>query len=248
MARNRNKMSLYEVIGQSRSKSGYGKTLKKLRQEKTTRDEPVTAKTAIPSSGRAVHWPRKPKILQFNAGRIEISLPYPLAIAVLLGIVLLFLLVFRIGEVGGLSKKGISGSTEGILNGLRKRITGNVAGTEERTGDDEIIPPDTGKTGTEVSTGNNRIVIQTFNKRVDLELVQYYFAEGGIETEIRKIGDTFYLVTVNKYEKDPKIAGTDGYADLQKIIRWGARYKAPQGYESFAPNLFSDAYGKKFDD
>lgn len=248
MARNRNKISLYEVIGQSRSKSSYGKTLKKLRPEKTNRDEPTTAKTAIPSSGRAMHWPRKPKILQLNAGRIEISLPYPLAIALLLGVVLLFLLVFRIGELGGLSKKGISGSTEGILNGLRKRITGGVAGEGEKTGEDEIIPPDTGKTGTEVSTGNNRIVIQTFNKRADLELVQYYFAEGGIETEIRKIGNTFYLVTVDRYEKDPTIEGTDGYMALQRIIKWGARYKAPKGFESFAPNLFSDAYGKRFDD
>jgi hypothetical protein len=245
MARNRNKMSLYEVIGQSRSKSSFGKTLKKFTPEKTDRDEPTTAKTAIPSSGRAMHWPRKPKIVQFNAGRIEISLPYPLAIAVLLGVVLLVLVALWIGEIGYLSRGRITNSAGKVLTGWRKAVVDGVAGTGEKS---DEIPPDTGGDGTEVSTGNNRIVIQTYDKRADLELVQYYFAEGGIETEIRKIGNTFYLVTVNKYEKDPKIAGTDGYAALQRIIKWGARYKAPKGFESFAHNLFSDAYGKRFDD
>ena len=106
-------------------------------------------------------------------------------------------------------------------------------------------------TETGESKGNNRIVIQTYDKRADLELVQYYFAEGGIETEIRKIGDTFYLVSADKYEKDPKIEGTDGYAAKQKIIEWGARYKAPQGYETFGAKSFETAYGRygmKFDD
>ena len=114
--------------------------------------------------------------------------------------------------------------------------------------EDKTIPPDAGKTGTDVSTGNNRIVIQTYDKRADLELVQYHFAEGGIGTEIREIGNTFYLVTVNKYEKDPSIEGTDGYAALQRIIKWGARYKAPPGYEPFGAKSFETAYGMKFDD
>jgi hypothetical protein len=106
---------------------------------------------------------------------------------------------------------------------------------------------DTTITETGKSTGSNRIVIQTYDKRADLELVQYHFAEGGIETEIRNIGGTFYLVTKNKYD-NPNREGTDGYAAKQQIIKWGARYKAPQGYETFAPNLFKDAYGMKFDD
>ena len=244
MARNRRKMSPYEVIGQSRSKSSFGKTLKKLPPEKSDSGEPATAESAMPASGRATHWPGKPKLLQFNAGRIEISLPYPLAIAVFLGFILLFLVALWLGETGYLKRNRITNSAGTVFNGLRKTVEGGIAGSDEN----ERISPDVGKAVT--GTGSNRIVIQTYDKRADLELVQYHFAEGGIETEIRTVGDTFYLVTtVDKYE-NPDREGTDGYAAKQKIIKWGARYKAPQGYESFVPNLFSDAYGygKKFDD
>ncbi len=242
MARNRRKMSPYEVIGQSRSKSSFGKTLKKLPPEKSDSGERATAESAMPASERATHWLGKPKLVQFNAGRIEISLPYPLAIAVLLGIILLFLVALWLGETGYLSRTRITNSARTVLQGRRTAAGGGMVGSDEN----ERISPDAGKTVT--GTGNNRVVIQTFDKRADLEQVQYHFAEGGIETEIKKIGDTFYLRTVDKYEKAPKIEGTDGYAALQRIIKWGARYEAPQGYESFASNLFSDAYGKKFDD
>jgi hypothetical protein len=234
-------MSLYEVIGQSKSKSGYGKTIKKTTPKKSDSDKQATAESAQLATVRTTHWPRKPRLLQFNAGRIEISLPYPLAIAVFLGFILLLLVALWLGETGYLNRMRITNSAGTVLNGLRKTVEGGIAGGDEN----ERISPDI---GTVTGTGNNRIVIQTYDKRADLELVQYHFAEGGIETEIRKIGNTFYLVTVDRYEKDPKIAGTDGYAALQKIKKWGARYKAPQGYESFAKNLFSDAYGKKFDD
>ncbi len=242
MARNRRKMSLYEVIGQSRSKSSFGKTLKKLPPEKSDSGEPATAESAMPASERATHWPRKPKLVQFNAGRIEISLPYPLAIAVFLGIILLFLVALWLGETGYLNRKRITNSAGTVLNGRWTTVGEGMVGSDEN----ERISPDVGKTVT--GTGNNRIVIQTYDKRADLELVQYHFSEGNIETEIRKIGKTFYLVSADKYEKDPKIEGTDGYAAKQKIIEWGARYKAPQGYEPFGVKSFETAHGMKFDD
>jgi hypothetical protein len=235
-------MSLYEVIGQSRSKSSFGKALKKLPPEKSDSGEPATAESVMPASERATHWPRKPKLVQFNAGRIEISLPYPLAIAVFLGVVLLFLVALWLGETGYLNRKRITNPAGTVLNGRRTTVEEGMVGSDEN----ERISPDVGKTVT--GTGNNRIVIQTYDKRADLELVQYYFAEGGIETEIRKIGDTFYLVSADKYEKDPKIEGTDGYAAKQKIIEWGVKYKAPQGYETFGAKSFETAHGMKFDD
>ena len=238
MARNRKKVSLYEVMGKSRPKSGYDNTLKKWPAEKSDRDEPTTAKSAMPGPGRAAHWPKKPKIMQFNAGRIEISMPYPLAVALLLGVVLLVLVALWVGEVGYLSRRRITNLTGGVGGGM--------AGTRERPGVDEEISPDVGKAVT--GTGNNRIVIQTYDKRADLELVQYHFAEGGIETEIRTVGDTFYLVTVDKYEENPKRPGTDGYVAKQKIIKLGAKYKAPPGYEPFGVKSFETAFGKKFDD
>ncbi len=240
MARNRKKMSPYEVIGKTRSKSSYGK---KLPPGKPERTEQGTVESVLPAPGKAIHWPRKPKIVQFNAGRIEISLPYPLAIAVLLGIILLFLVALWIGEIGYLNSEGVANSTGKVLKSRQKTVTGGMSGSDL----EEKNLTDLGKTETSTSTGNHRIVIQTYDKRADLELVQYHFAQGNIGTEIRKIGDTFYLVSKDKYE-NPGREGTDGYAAKQKIIEWGARYKAPKDYETFAPNLFSDAYGKKFED
>ena len=54
-------------------------------------------------------------------------------------------------------------------------------------------------------------------------------------------------MTVDKYD-NPDRPGTDGSVAKQKIIELGTKYKAPTGYESFAPNLFKDAYGMRFDE
>ena len=243
MARNRKKVSLYEVISKSSPKSSYGKTLKERPPEESDSDEPTTAQTAMPASGRAAYWPRKPKIIQLNAGRLEISLPYQLAIALLLGLVLLVLIGVWLGQTGYLSKQRITGSVAKILK------TGPNAETDigNRANIDEKKPPGVRETTTGESKGNNRIVIQTYRARADLEQVQTYFGQCGIETEIREIGGTFYLVTRNKYD-NPGRQGTDGAIAKQEIIKFGAQYKAPEGYETFAPNLFRDAYGMKFDD
>jgi hypothetical protein len=77
--------------------------------------------------------------------------------------------------------------------------------------------------------------------------VKQYFDEAGIRTEIIKVGNTYFLVTVDKYD-DPGRPGTDGYRVKQRIIELGPKYKAPMGYETFAPNFFTDAYGMRFDD
>lgn len=248
MAHDRKKISMYEVMSKGQLKASYGKTLKKQRPKKADSDDKTSAETPLAAAGRATYWPRKPKLVQFNAGRVEVSLPYPIAIAVLLGIILLFVVALWLGEVGYFSRERITNSAGSMFKNLREAARNGLTGRIEGTDIDEGIMSDTTITETDTSTGNNRIVIQTYDKRADLELVQYHFAEGGIETEIRKIGNTFYLVTVNRYEKDPSIEGTDGYAALQRIIKWGARYKAPQGYEPFGTKSFETAHGKKFDD
>jgi len=244
MARNRKKVSLYEAISKSSPKSSYGKPLRKLQPEEPDSGEPTTAKTAIPASGRAAYWPKKPKIVQFNAGRIEISLPYQLAIALLLGLVLLVLIGVWLGQTGYLSKQRITGSVAKILkNGPNAETDiGNRANIDGKK------PSDVRETTTGESKGNNRIVIQTYPASADLGPVQTYFAQFGIETEIREIGGTYYLVTKAKYEEDPKRPGTDGYVAIQNIIELGAKYKAPQGYEPFGAKSFETAFGKKFDD
>ena len=73
-----------------------------------------------------------------------------------------------------------------------------------------------------------------------------YFSENGIETEIRKVGNWYYLISAEKYD-NPEKAGTDGFAAKQRIVELGAKYKSPPGYGSFGTKPFSDAYGMKLD-
>jgi len=243
MARNRKKVSLYEVISKSSPKSGYGKTLKERPPEESDSEEPTTAQTAIPDTGRTAYWPKKPKIIQLNAGRIEISLPYQLAIALLLGLVLLVLIGVWLGQTGYLSKQRITGSVAKILKPNAETDIGNRVDV-----DGKISPGGVRETTTGESKGNNRIVIQTYHARADLEPVQTYFGQCGIETEIIPIDNKWILVTKAKYEEKPESPGTDGYVALQNIIELGAKYKAPPGYEPFGAKSFGTAFGMKFDD
>ena len=252
MARNRKnighhrrKKSLYEVIGKTRLKSSYGKTLEQPRPEKADKDEPTTElSVAVPE--RAVQWPRKPRIVQFNAGRIEISIPYQLAIAFLLFIILLVLVVFRLGQIN-----------QRIANSAANKQKNNpdtppgrkeVAGQGQNTDTNEKMSANGKKGESAESKGNYRIVIQTYRLKAHLVPVQEYFGQFDIETEIRKkIDNWYYLVTTEKYQSTER-AGTDGYLAKQRIIELGAEYKAPQGYETFGAKSFETAYGMKFDD
>jgi len=238
----RKKKSLYEVIGEGRLKSRYGKTLEQPRPEKADKDEPTT-EPAVAVPERAAQWPRRPRIVQFNAGRIEISIPYQLAIAFFLFIILLVLVVFRLGQL----KERVGGPAVKIQKN-NPELTGQkeVAGQGQNTDTNKKIPP------VEVveSKGNNRIVIQEYQVRAHLEPVQQYFARFGIETEIIPIDNQWFLLTKDKYG-NPEKPGTDGYFAKQKIIELGAEYKAPPGYETFAKKgkkPFYDAYGKRFDE
>ncbi len=95
--------------------------------------------------------------------------------------------------------------------------------------------------------GRNRIVIQMYQVRGHLEPVKAYFDGMGVQTEILKKDNWYYLATKNRYE-NPERQGTDGYTAKEKIIELGSGYKAPAGYETFAPNFFSDAFGMRFDE
>ena len=240
MARNRRKKALYEVISRTSPKPGYGRAGEQPHPEKPGKDESIAAKSAIATPEATSQWPRRPRIVQFNAGRIEISMPYQLAIAVLLGVVLLVLVVFRLGLSYSTKQQTTDSATE--MQDIDQKEPAGPA----KDGITSTSRPDE-RTGPAESQASNRIVIQTYEVRTQLEPVKRYFASFGIETEIKKVGDWYYLVTKHRYEK-PDRAGTDGYLAKQEIIKLGAKYKAPAGYESFGREPFHDAYGKKFDD
>lgn len=243
MTRNREKRALYEVMSKSTwPKPRYDKTLEPLHPGEPDEDKQPATKFLPRMRGRTAKWLNRPRIVQFNAGRIEISMPYQIAIALLLGLVLLVLVVFRLGQItyrSSLKATGSSAQTSADVPAGAQRVI--------QAEDKASVSPITQKVGPFKSQGDNRIVIQTYQLRADLEPVRQYFARFGVETELVKISDWYYLVTRDKYE-NPEKPGTDGYLAKQKIIELGAKYKAPQGYETFGSKPFSDAYGKKFND
>jgi hypothetical protein len=236
MVRHRGKKSLYEVMGRVVSKPSPDKSLEQTYGQQDGVDESGAKITA-----GIAKWPKKPKIVQLNVDRINISVSYQLAIAIILGLILLVLVVFRLGQLSRIGEEKPVETESGIVE-MPKAVAAAAKRSE---------PAAVGEVAAEarpiVSKGNNRIVIQTYLLRAHLEPVRRYFAQFGIETEIRKIDDWYYLVTKEKYE-NPEKPGTDGYIAKQRIIEIGAKYKAPQGYESFGTRPFYDAYGKRFDD
>jgi len=251
MARNREKKSLYEAMSRTWPKARSDKALEQLHPEKSSKkDEQIATKFPIRVFGRAAKWLNKPRIVQFNAGRIEISMPYQLAIALLLGLVLLVLVAFRLGQITYLSSQKATDSAAKPPESMQKAAPKVTVGAPQRAAPAEEktpLPQFTQKVEPVKPKGNNRIVIQTYQVRADLEPVKQHFAQFGIETEIIKISDWYYLVTMDKYE-NPAKPGTNGYLAKQKIIELGAEYKAPPGYETFGSKPFSDAYGKRFDE
>jgi hypothetical protein len=215
--------------------------------------------------GPAQTWLR-PKAVQFNDGRIELTLPYQFGVIIGLGLTLLVLIAFwfghRLGQIDQRARYGrASQSASAGAGGIPDRAA-------ESDGD-ATAPSPSGTAGKESSaagaaaTGNNLIVLARHRLRTQLEPVQTYFRGHGVETRIVAYatlrshfaehgldasrlprGDGFMLVTFKLYH-NPDREGTDGHAARMRIVELGRGYKAPPEFESFAPNYFSDAYGMK---
>ena len=259
MARKRGKKALYEVMSKARNKPGFGRTLEKMRPKKPVpkKDEPATNKKSaadVKTSKTAAKWWRKPRVVQFNVGRVEFSMPYQLGVALVLGSVLLIVAAFRLGQMYYSTDNNSNSSVE-VENVMEPPIQEESVEQQEVANVIEQASPAEESTLQKIeepepvtpkSTGNNVIVIQQWGAKEDLRPVQAHFAEYGIETEIVMEKGNFFLQTKNRYNST-KTSGTDGYKALQEIIRVGAKYKgqAPPNYETFATHFFSDAYGKK---
>jgi hypothetical protein len=255
MAHNEKK-ALYEVLSKSNwPKPRSDKGLEPLHTEVPGEDKPPEPK--LPAIGR-VRWLNRPRVVQFNSGRVEVSVPYQLAIALLLGLVLVVLVAYRLGQISFRGSTKAASPAAKVSETVQKAspvvITEHPVAEKVTT----AAPPKAVPAGTDAGKmpatqpepakpkGDNRIVIQSYQLRADLEPVKQYFAEHGIETEIIKIDAWYYLVTKDKYE-NPGKPGTDGYLAKQKIIELGDKYKAPPGSETFGEHPFRDAYGKKFE-
>ncbi len=246
MARSRKKMAFYEAMTKARFKSSYGKKLEKLHPEKSEADEQSSTRPEGVVPGRVAQWWRKPRIVQFNTSRIEFSISYPLAIALLLVIILLFLLAFRLGQRMPDSAGKIPQSVPG------QPIGQSITDTPPAVDKPEMIVP-LAASGEKTESpepepkGSNVIVLVEYQTQADLVPVQKHFAEFGIKTEIVNWGGRYFLITKDKFEGFTP--GSDGYEAKRKIVEVGALYKgkAPEGYETFAPHFFKDAYGRKIE-
>lgn len=252
MARNRGKKALYEVMSKARQKPGYGRPLEPMPPKSSGEKGPdIKGKRAIKTSKGIVQWSRRPRLVQYNDGRIEFAMPYQVAIALALALILVILASYRLGQFSYQPKEQKPDQPSGLMRQVEQEnrteraaielppsfaapVENTSPQTERVEADEEGAEP----------TGNNVIVLVEYHSPADLGPVQAHFEEHGITTEIRMRNGRYFLQTVDRYD-NPDKPGTDGNKAKQKIIEIGRKYKAPSGYETFATNLFSDAYGKK---
>jgi len=252
MARDhRGKKALYEVMSTARSKPGYGRTLEQMASKPVVEDEPVVEqKSETPAPKSTAKWWRKPRIVQVNAGRIEFSVPYQVAVAVGLVLVLLVVASYRLGQFSAAAGQQGSALPTGQEQApqVRNEPPARPAANDVRrpATPAESTPPKQEKPGSVKAAATNVIVLVEYSAMADLLPVQAHFAENGIELEIVQQGSRYFLQTKQKYD-NPATPGTDGFKAKQRIAEVGAKYKgkAPPGYETFAPRYFSDAYGRK---
>jgi hypothetical protein len=249
MTRNRSKKALYEVMSKARVKPEQGKIVEHLRPEKP--DEEAAAvgqKVSADVSKAAAKWWRKPRVVQLNAGRIEFSMPYQIAVVLFLGFIFVILAAYRFGQSSYPAEQQQADQPDPAVQEMDSERPVERAMSDITQ---PSSPPENATAKTEVAepakpTGSNVIVLVEYDSLPDLAPVQAHFSENGIETEIVTEKGRYFLQTKQRYD-NPATAGTDGYIAKQKIAEVGAKYKgkAPAGYETFAPFYFSDAYGKK---
>ncbi|TKJ35328.1 MAG: hypothetical protein CEE38_16005 [Planctomycetes bacterium B3_Pla] len=240
-------------MSKARAKPGQGGSLEQLRPKKTEEDGPGIgqSKLAGEKPEMAAQWWKKPRMVQFNAGRFEFSVPYQLAIALALGFVLMVLASYRLGQ-GSVARPQVAGELEGKpLKAEQEDATQRAAArimepaAPRETVEREVVaPPSEEEVEPAKPMGSNVIVLAQLDRSADLAPVKDYFALHGIELEIKPEGGRYFLQTKERYD-NPATPGTDGHEALRKIIEVGAKYEAPAGFDSFARHLFSDAYGKK---
>ncbi|HNS19341.1 MAG TPA: hypothetical protein PKH24_02525 [Sedimentisphaerales bacterium] len=252
--------------------------------------EPISVVSAVPDprvepaakprpSERFIHpaaptpasvWLR-PRPVQFNEGRIEISMPYYVGAIAAMVFLVVVLAAYRIGqgrqavpanEVGGQVRA--TANPSGTMANPPVRTPPQNPATSNADRPLTSTPVMTGGAQQDVAParvqGDNCIVLARSRTKEDFDPVVKHFADHGISVVslpielIRKVlaeqglnpavlpsGDGHLLVTTDYY------SSADVAKTKQRIAEVGKLYKgkAPSGLESFAPNYFSDAYGMK---
>ena len=214
LMRKRGQRSLYEVVGKAKLKPGASDPSSNCDSDLNEVSKP--ASTDKPAVNNLGNWPKKPRICQFNNGRIEFSIPYQLLVAVVLGVILLPLIAFRIGQSTDSQIEQKTGIKP--LKVQKKEVyAGTAVVVPKKTQEVVIEKPKENVSAvkeTEVDlsskTGSNRIVILTCDKLRDTEPVKEFFKGFGIETETRKLTNGRYLLVSSKKYDNPAKIGSNG--------------------------------------
>jgi hypothetical protein len=244
MARNNmGHMALYEAVNHDKFKAAQDKELERTVALKEAADEPY----AQPVPQRKNAWLAKPRPFQIHNGTVEAYVPYPIAITVLIALVFVLVVAFALGRWSG--KRAVA-STTAAESKKQAEIMAKTAEVAKTMAQISATPPPAIQSITPsvvasaaAASGEYVIVIKQLSEQRNLEPVKKYFDEHGIGTEIKNIAGSYYLVTKNRFDSVKK--GTEGAQMLEKIKNVGSRYLSPPGYGSFAPKMFTDAYGKK---
>ncbi len=201
----RGRMALYEAVSKARLKSTPVKTVEPIRPEKPG-EKPAIADTFLSkTTSEMVKWFKKPNFVQVNAGRVEISLPWQAAVAVVLVLILLLSVVFRLGQHSGFATAGqpaneVTHSPAPVAPSAVYNRTPAVVRPEIAEPAPRPMPTAARETPVVTSKGANRIVIASSARQADLETAKSFFAAEGIATEVRNFGSVYSLVTSGKYE------------------------------------------------
>jgi hypothetical protein len=182
--------------------------------------------------------PGRPRAIQFNRGKVEISLRYDVTIGIILLLLLGLMGAYRLGEHISLKS---AGTTPATVNAVNDSAVVSEPIVNETAAVPAVSEPRQAAVETAASSGDNWIVIATHQSEGQLAPVQQYFAGYGIETQIRQVNGIFILHTMNTFE-NPNRFGSDGQRMLQRVIELGRNYEPPSGYRSFD---FTTAYGMK---
>ena len=229
MARYRGQKALYEVMRKASSRPA----VEPLRPPEEPRDDGDGGHEPISERVEA-RWLR-PRALQFNAGRVELTLTYRTAAICGLAIIALWLLTFRLGQM--MSQPPIAPVDTNPDTGV-----GSVDPVQPDSTD--VQAQVTRTVSTPVAPGRGNVIrFLSYSERAQLEPVRRYFAQHGIASEIKQVSSGFVLETVERFTENPLKPGTTGSDRLRQIVALGAGYQSPAGYLAFTPKSFEGAYG-----
>ena len=251
MAKESKRTVLYEVIKRKYGKFPVDKKLTLPHSAESVQTAAIKPKSEAGSSQQEdeAAQGRGPQItITPFVRRRGLLISLPIAGLLVVVIVVAFFGAFRLGQFYGPKESLLSDSEVVTEGGYAEKPAISL---KQLPAKQSVVPKDStplqagaAKEQLAQPAGDHVIVIATYKQGDDLVPVKEYFDENGIETRIQERSGYFFLVTAKKFQ-NPKREGTDGYFALQRIKKVGAKYKAPAGYETFAPNYFQDSYPMK---